>query len=71
MKKNQEVRKNGAKVYIVDTLLTGLYSCCAEGSNFISKIVTDLELKRLIENDNLNKYKFTKDAYKQCAKYFA
>lgn len=67
--KKQEVNNKGV-VYIVDTLSTGLYSCCKEGSDFILKIVSDLELKELVENDNKNEYKFTKDAYKECKEYF-
>lgn len=63
-------KKEERKTYIVDTLDDELYTCTVDKEKSVPNILNAIELKALIENDNLNEYKFTVEAYSQCEKFF-
>lgn len=68
--KKVSMRKEEKMTYIIDTLDDELYTCTSDVDSSVSSILSAVELKELVENDNLNEYKFTVEAYAQCEAFF-
>lgn len=58
-------------VYIVDTYLDDMYMCIPNNEMKLSRVHTIDDLIRTIENDSLNEYQFTKEAYARCERQCA
>lgn len=64
------MRKEEKVKYIIDTLDDELYICTSDVDSSISSVLSAVELKELVDNDKLNEYKFTVEAYTQCEAFF-
>ena len=56
--------------YIIDTFDDDTYMCYCEERRVPIYVVDAQGLRRLVESDKINTYKFTKRAYAQCEHYF-
>lgn len=59
------------KAFLIDCADNELFYCIDESTEFKSNLLTAEELRDRVENDNRNSYRFTKEAYIACKKYFA
>ena len=57
--------------YIVDTYLDDMYVCVPDNNYVLSRTYSAEDLRHAIESDNVNEYRFTKEAYAQCKEYFS
>lgn len=57
--------------YVIDTYLNDMYLCMPNGDMNLGRPYSAEELKSIVENDSVNQYIFTKEAYDRCEKYFS
>lgn len=69
--KHVQKTENKKVVYVVDTYLDDMYICVPDNNMVLSRVYSADDLKRTIERDSVNEYKFTTEAYYRCENYFS
>lgn len=63
--------KNEKQTYVVDTYLDDMYLCIPDDNLMLARVYDAEALRKVIENDSLNEYKFTREAFSRCEGYFS
>lgn len=59
------------RTYVIETYLDNMYMCVPNNNYMLARTYSAEDLRHAIESDNVNEYKFTKEAYAQCKEYFS
>lgn len=57
--------------YVVDTYLDDMYVCVPDNNYVLARTCDAEGLRHIVESDDVNEYKFTKEAYSRCEEYFS
>ena len=59
------------RTYVIETYLDNMYMCVPNNNYMLARTYSAEGLRQIVESDDVNEYKFTKEAYAQCKEYFS